>query len=40
MLWPNNIAAVMGPDMFYWLIPFYIPEPKGKSLYFPQIPKL
>ena len=40
MLWPNNITSVMGSNMFYWLIPFYIPEPKGRCLYFPQIPKL
>ena len=40
VLWPNNISSVMGSNVICWLIPFYIPEQKGRSLYFPQIPKL
>ena len=35
VLWPNNITSVMGSNIILWLLPFYIPEPKGRSLYFP-----
>ena len=38
LLWVNNLTAVLGPRMYYWLIPFYMPQ--TNSLVYPKIPEI
>jgi hypothetical protein len=40
VLWPNNLITILGPTIFSWFVPFYIPPMKGRGLYYPKIPKV
>ena len=40
MLWPNNMAQVMGSNFLMWPIPFWQPEMAGWGMYFPKLPAL